>query len=184
MNLQHVRVKFFVDGELTVDLQDVINTFHGWVAEQSMDEMMIDVADYRHVPNGPSVVLVGLKADYALDETGGRPGLLYSRKSELDASGEDQVQAAIKAAADACARLEAAFEGLTFSRQEFEVTINDRAIAPNTAENATELTTVIGAALTNAFGISDFEADTTRDSRQLLGANVKLSSAIEFAARS
>ena len=63
MNLQHVRVKFFVDGELNVDLQDVINTFHGWVAEQSMDEMMIDVADYRHVPNGPSVVMVGLKVD-------------------------------------------------------------------------------------------------------------------------
>jgi hypothetical protein len=184
MNLQHVRVKFFVDGELTVDLQDVINTFHGWVAEQSMDEMMIDVADYRHVPNGPSVVLVGLKADYVFDETGGRPGLLYSRKSEVNATSEEQVQAAIKAAADACARLEAAFEGLTFSRQEFEVTVNDRAIAPNTAENAAELTTIIGATLSSAFGISDFEADTTRDSRQLLGANIKLSSAIDLAAGS
>ena len=32
MNLQHVRVKFFVDGDLNVDLQDIINTFHGWVA--------------------------------------------------------------------------------------------------------------------------------------------------------
>ena len=91
---------------------------------------------------------------------------------------------AIKAAADACARLEAVFEGLTFSRQEFEVSINDRAIAPNTTENAAELTTVIGAVLTSGFGISEFEADTTRDFRQLLGANIKLSSAIEFAAGS
>lgn len=181
MNLQHVRVKFFVDGELTVDLQHVINTFHGWVAEQSMGEMMIDVADYRHVPNGPSVVMVGLKADYALDETAGRPGLIYSRKSELDASNEDQVVEAIKAAATACTRLESEFEGLAFNRQELEVTINDRAVAPNTAENAAELTTIIGAALQSAFGIGDFEADTTRDDRQLLGANVKLSSAIEFA---
>ena len=181
MNLQHVRVKFFIDGELNTDLQQVINLFHRWVAEQSMDEMMIDVADYRHVPNGPGVVMVGLKVDYALDETGGRPGLIYSRKSELDGSNEDRVLEAIRSAADACTRLEAAFEGLTFTRQEFEVTINDRALAPNNAENAAELTSIIGNVLQKSFSVSDFEADTSRDARQLLGATVKLASAIEFA---
>lgn len=181
MNLQHVRVKFFVDGDLNVGLQDIINTFHDWVAEQSMDEMMIDVADYRHVPNGPSVVMVGLKADFALDETGGRPGLMYSRKSELDGSNEDRILEALKAATEACARLEAAFDGLTFSRQEFELTINDRALAPNTAENAAELTTILGGVLQSSCGASDFESDTSREARQLLGANVKLTSALNIA---
>lgn len=178
MNLQHVRVKFFVDGELTVDLQQIINTFHGWVAEQSMDEMMIDVADYRHVPNGPSVVMVGLKADFALDETAGRPGLLYSRKSEVEGSNEDRVLEALKAATAACDRLEGAFDGLKFCRQGFELTVNDRALAPNTEENAASLQTIVGGVLKESCGVSDFEADTSRDPRQLLGVAVKLGSAL------
>ena len=181
MNLQHVRVKFFVDGELNVDLQQIINTFHGWVAEQSMDEMMIDVADYRHVPNGPSVVMVGLKADFALDETAGRPGLLYSRKSELEGSNEDRILEALKAATGACDRLESAFDGLKFCRQGFELTVNDRGLAANTPENAAELTTILSGVLKDSCGAADAEIDTSRDARQLLGANVKLASALTIA---
>lgn len=181
MNVQHVRVKFFLDGELSVDLQEVINTFHSWVAEQSMDDMMIDVADYRHVPNGPSVVMVGLKADYAFDETAGRPGLLYSRKSELDGSNEDRLLAALKSADAACSRLEGVFDGLKFNRQELEVSINDRGLAPNTPENAAELVSLLGSVLKGSCGVEDCEADTSRDARQLLGARVKLSSDVSFA---
>ena len=84
MNLQHINVKIFVDGELTVDPERFIELFHRWVATQAMAEMLIDVADYRHVPNGPSVVLVGHEADYVLDNTGGRYGLVYNRKAPLD----------------------------------------------------------------------------------------------------
>ena len=42
MNLQHVNVKIFVDGPLTVDLERFINVFHRWTAEQSLDELLIE----------------------------------------------------------------------------------------------------------------------------------------------
>ena len=64
MNVQHVNVKFFVDGELNVDWERFIEVFHVWIAEQSTDELLIDVADYRHVPMGPGVILVGHEEDY------------------------------------------------------------------------------------------------------------------------
>ena len=41
--------------------------------EHAFDELMIDVADYKHVKHGPGVVLVGDANDYYLDEGEGRP---------------------------------------------------------------------------------------------------------------
>ena len=40
----------------------------------------IDVADYTHLPDGPSVLLVGHEGNYALDCRDGRQGLYYYRK--------------------------------------------------------------------------------------------------------
>lgn len=135
MELQHINIKFFVDGELQVDLEKIIEVFHRWTAEQSMDEMLIDVADYRHVPAGPGVVLVGHEADYALDNASNRQGLLYNRKAAIDGSNADRIHQALTAASRACDLLEAEFPGqLKFDRQSFELIINDRALAPNTSD--------------------------------------------------
>jgi len=134
MELQHVNVKIFVDGDLPVDPEQFINVFHSWTAEQSCDELLIDVADYRHVPAGPGVVLVGLEADYAMDNAKGRWGLLYNRKAAMDGSNEDRFTQAFRAAASACHRLEDEVTGLKFSRQEFQLFINDRALAPTVPE--------------------------------------------------
>lgn len=131
MELQHVNVKIFVDGDLTVDPEQFINVFHSWTAEQSRNELLIDVADYRHVPAGPGVVLVGHEADYAMDHAEHRWGLLYNRKASADGSNEDRFSQAFRAAASACHRLEDELPGLKFSRQEFQLLINDRALAPN-----------------------------------------------------
>ena len=101
MNVQHVNVKFFVDGELNVDWERFIEVFHVWVAEQSTDELLIDVADYRHVPMGPGlkpntelkqqieearakhVALMRHAAPGALPRLGGAPGT-SSRKLRAD----------------------------------------------------------------------------------------------------
>ena len=40
----------------------LIATFHQWIAVHAVDEVLIDVADYSHVPGGPGVVLIG--SDY------------------------------------------------------------------------------------------------------------------------
>ena len=53
MDLQHVNVKIYVDGDLAVDPARFIEIFHGWIKEEAFDELLIDVADYRHVPDGP-----------------------------------------------------------------------------------------------------------------------------------
>lgn len=135
MNLQHVIVKIPVEGELGIEPGELINVFHRWVAEQSMPEMLIDVADLRHVPSGPGVILVGSQADYSLDHVGGQWGLQYRRKDVVDGSNVDRLTQAFSAARGACERLEREFGGrLRFSRSRADVIINDRLLAPNTDE--------------------------------------------------
>ena len=181
MEFQHVAFKIFVDGELNTDWEQFINVFHDWVAAQSMPEMMIDVADYRHVPDGPGVVMVGREADYYMDNTDGRPGLRYVCKAKSDASNEEQVKQAFAAASSACVRLEKAISGLKFSRTEFEITINDRAYAPNTDDTRSSLQSELPSILSTVLG-SDPQLDIQSDARKLAGASVRMAGPVEFVA--
>ncbi len=180
MNVQHVAFKIFVDGELDVDWNQFINVFHSWVAAQSMPEMMIDVADYRHVPNGPGVVMVGHEADYYMDNTDGEPGLRYVSKVARDEGAEQQIAAAFAAASATCGRLEAEIDGLKFSRTEFEVTINDRAIAPNTADTRQQLESLLPSVLNSVLGC-DASLTIQQDERKLAGARIVAASPVEIA---
>jgi len=135
MDLQHLIVKIPVDGDLGVEPAAFIDLFHRWVADEALPELLIDVADLRHVPDGPGVILVGLEADYALDHMGGVWGLLYRRKDVLAGSEADRVRQAVAAAAAVCLRLENEFaDRIRFSRTAFELVVNDRQLAPNTDE--------------------------------------------------
>ena len=175
MQLQHVNIKIFVDGDLQIDLQRIIEVFHRWTAEQSMDEMLIDVADYRHVPAGPGIVLVGHEADYALDNAGNLLGLLYNRKAAIDGSNADRFRQALAAASKACDLLEDEFPGqLRFNRKEFELIINDRAFAPNTAETFESCKPELKAFL-GELGQTDAELNHNAESRRRFTVNVKLS---------
>jgi len=79
MTMPHrIKIKYFVQEPENVDLPAFVPLFHRWIQNQSGDDLLIDVADYKHVPNGPGVLLMGHQADYALDMSQGRPGLIYS----------------------------------------------------------------------------------------------------------
>ena len=118
MNLQHVNVKIFVDGDLGIEIEDLVKVFHNWVSEQSMPELMIDVADYMHVPNGPGIVMVGHEADYSLDFTGGSSGLRYNYKAAREGSNQELLQHAFDNATSCCDRLESELPGLKFDRSQ------------------------------------------------------------------
>ena len=181
MNLQHVTFKIFVEGELQADWEPFLHVFHDWVAAQSMPEMMIDVADYRHVPQGPGVVMVGLDADYALDDTAGAPGLRYVRKAASSEDNATQVRNAFTRAADACQRLESVIDGLRFSRTNFELAINDRAVAPNNPDTQKQLETELPELLKQAMG-TDVSIQVQTDARKLAGCRVTASAPVEFSA--
>lgn len=134
--MQHVNVKIFTR-QADINLADAIPVFHRWIQENLRDEMLVDVADYRHVPDGPGVILVAHEAIYGLDLSDGRLGLLYNRKGALEGDAQANLRQAFTAALSACALLEeeAPFAGkLRFDPGECEVILNDRLLSPNTDE--------------------------------------------------
>jgi len=137
MQLQHVNVKLLIQNGDGASLEPLIPVFHGWIENQAAkDELLIDVADYTHVPAGPGIVLIGHEANYSVDNTGNRLGVRYNRKAALDGTNQDRLSQAARAALTACKRLETEPRlggKFRFNGQDIEIFINDRLIAPNTA---------------------------------------------------
>ncbi len=101
MDVRKVQVKLFAGVGQDKSLESFIPVFHRWIREDALGEMLMDVADYTHVPRGPGVLLVGHASDYSIDQGEDRPGLLYSRKRDLPPGAElikDAISRALKAA--------------------------------------------------------------------------------------
>lgn len=176
MEVQHINAKIFVEGEMGVDPREFIAIFQRWVKEQHREELLIDMADYRHVPNGPGVLCVGLQADYGMDHQQGRWGILYNRKAPLAGANADRFAQALRSAAAAGERLESeAGGGLRFSRKEFELVVNDRAAATNSDADWAAYKADVESFLGKLTGGSDFSVERfSPDPRARLGARVKL----------
>ena len=135
--VQHVNVKIFAEPPVSIDLAGATPVFHRWIQDSVCEELLVDVADYRHVPAGPGVMLIGHEANYSLDCADDRLGLLYNRKSVLEGAAQDKLLQAFGAALFACRQLEEddRFRGkLRFNAGDCEVILNDRLIAGNTEE--------------------------------------------------
>jgi len=134
--LQHVNVKLVLKDPAGVDLEPLIPIFHSWISGRVFETMLLDVADYRHVPGGPCIILIGHQGDYSVDNTGNRLGVRYNRKTPIDGNGQDALRQATREALIACQRLEEEPRlggKLRFNGQDIEVFVNDRLVAPNSA---------------------------------------------------
>ena len=49
------------------DLEPAIGVFHRFIQKGQVEGQILDVADYRHVPRGPGVLLIGHDVDYGLN---------------------------------------------------------------------------------------------------------------------
>ncbi len=136
MQPRRLSVKHFTQGDIAFDLAVLVPVFQRWIQQHSVEGLLIDVADYKHVYQGPGVVLIGDEADYSFDLRGGRPGLLYTRKRAMQPTLVDDLRLAFRLAADAARKLEteAALNGIEFDYAEAEITFLDRLNTPNTPE--------------------------------------------------
>jgi len=84
MSPSKLQLKLFAEGNGQHPSSEAfIPVFHRWIKDHVLAELVIDVANYAHVPKGPGVVLIGHTGDYYLEDGEGRFGLLYSRKRGL-----------------------------------------------------------------------------------------------------
>ncbi|MGC2329922.1 MAG: hypothetical protein WA581_00575 [Candidatus Acidiferrales bacterium] len=184
--LQHVNVKLFLADAAGLNLEPLIPVFHSWITGSAFNEMLLDVADYRHVPSGPGVVVIGHEADYAVDNAGGRLGVRYNRKAAVEGDNAFVLQQAARAALTAYRRLEEEPRlggKLRFNGREIEIFVNDRLLAPNRVETFEAVRTDLEAFARKLFrGAGDsLSYDSTRDPRSLFSVTLKSSRAFSAA---
>jgi hypothetical protein len=177
MELQHINVKLIVDDPSAVDLERLVPIFHGWIQEQGRQELLLDIADYRHVPGGPGVILIGHEANYSVDNTDHRLGVRYNRKAPIPGSNQDRLAQAARAALAACQALESdpSLDGkLRFNGREIEISISDRLIAPNQAATRRALEPEFQTFFHKLFAGSEVVLTYANgDARQLFGVSAR-----------
>jgi hypothetical protein len=111
--------------------------FQRWIQRQAVEGILIDVIDYKHVPNGPGVVLIGHEGDYGFDLMDGGAGVRYTLKWHTVTSLSQQIhlgRARVLQAAQVLSK-EKALKGIQFDETRLLLKFLDRLHFPNTAEH-------------------------------------------------
>lgn len=177
VELQHINIKLLLRNPEVVDLEAMVPVFHSWIQQQSAGELLLDVASYAHVKDGPGVLLIGHEADYSLDATGGRLGLRYNRKALVEGSNQQKLHQAARAALSALQRLEQDAHlnrNIQFDGKNIELFINDRLLAPNIEQTRQAAEPEIREFLNVLGGGSTYSSQYEFEPRRLFGARIQL----------
>ncbi len=170
MNLHRIQVKCFVRDPSGIDLPALIPVFHRWIQNDALGEMLIDVANYAHVVEGPGILLIAHEADYALDLSRGRPGLLYTRKRDVPETIGEALETALRRLFTAARLLEdeESLGGMyRFRTDELEIGFPDRLRVPNRAESLDLVRDDVVRTLTESYGVERAELEWTGDDSRL-----------------
>lgn len=156
---------------------DFVPVFHDWIRRRVIGGVLLDVADYTHVPDGPGVALVGHEFTYSLDRSDGRFGLLVQRRRSTGANTEASIVATISTLLTAAEKLEThrSLRGvIKFDRSVIRVESNDRLRAPNDAEGLEMLRASSEAAVKRAFPTGEVSIHPVDDdSRNRLAVTIR-----------
>jgi hypothetical protein len=174
MRAQKLQLKIFAtDSARDIEPEAFIGVFHRWIQKRLLPELVIDVANYVHVPHGPGVVLIGHGSDYFMDQGEGRLGLLHNRK-RLGPAPADRLADLARRTLHVAALLEgdSALSGkLRFATNELGFRINDRLAAPNNDETFAAVKPELEALASRIFA-GPFELERTGVSKDLFSVRL------------
>ncbi|HEY3665130.1 MAG TPA: hypothetical protein VGL19_03980 [Polyangiaceae bacterium] len=128
---ERLQLKLFLEPSTHFELEALIPVFHRFIRDQVIKELLIDVVDYSHVPNGPGVVLIGHFADYYVGALDGAYGLVYSLKRGGPAV-EPRLSDSLRRVVNVARLLEQESGlNLRFKSGELSLRLTDRLHAPN-----------------------------------------------------
>lgn len=147
---QKLQVKLLLTSPLP-EVDPIIHVFQQWIRDQSLPgHLLLDVVDYKHVKDGPGVVLISHEAHIHLDFTDGQIGLLYKRRSPLPGSLAERLKTTLTLALSIAEKLKAdpALAGqFNIDNRQLIVGTLDRLHAPNTPATAQVLTPILAEVL-------------------------------------
>jgi hypothetical protein len=179
MNLQKFGIKFYLKNEKSFSSKNYIPLFHGWIQEKSIfDHLLIDVADYSHVIDGPGVMLIAHEGYFSLDQEGMLPGMMYMRKMNLEGDFSERFSKVFSIAVEGVKLLIA--EQLEFCQTSFRFIANDRRLASNTMENQNMYKEKVGKILHEKYSNDTWAFDDVSEINERLAFTVNFTSNINL----
>ena len=137
MDLYKFGIKLFFTDGTDYFSQKIIPVFHKWIQDKTIpNHLLIDVADYSHIADGPGVMLIAHEGHFSLHQECKKPGMMYMRKTSTKGDFAERFHTVFATAQHAAKLLESSTDHiLDFSQKSFRFIANDRRLAANTNEN-------------------------------------------------
>ena len=186
MELQHINFKIYSSTPETISFENTVHIFHRWIQDKTLEGILIDVADYSHVPSGPGILLIGHDAFYSL-ELGheNRMGFLYNRRTIQEGDNQSRIESALRSALKAAfllAKDESWENKVQFASKEIRFFINDRMIVPNKESSFLAIRDELQSSIDNIFGTEKkaYLSYEQEDSRSRFGIQILLPSPLKL----
>jgi hypothetical protein len=176
MDLHKFGIKLFAVDAERIDILKLIPMYHRWIQQDTLEDLLIDVADYSHVPAGPGVMLIAHEGNYALDETGHERGVVYYRKHPLAGELPERFARVAYNALRAAQLMsqDAELEGtLKLPGNHLQFFANDRLVAPNTDASYAELEPALKAFLDRLYAGARYTLAREADRKERLSVRVQ-----------
>ena len=161
--------------------KDFIPVFHGWIQNKVVaDHLLIDVADYSHMKDGPGVMLIAHEGNFSLDQENFQPGILYMRKVITIGSFSDRFNKVLLATIKAANLLLENHKDINFIKNSFRFIANDRLYADNTVDNQELYKQEIQKALNNIYTDNNLEFKELSTENERLAFTVRLDNEINI----
>jgi len=167
MTPNRITIKFFIEDEQSLEITRIGPIFHRWIQTEAVPGLLIDVADYKHVADGPGIILVGHDVDYALDLGHGRAGLLIRRKRLTEGTLAENLQQTLAWAVAAAQQFQQDTD-LSLDSSEMEISFPDRLHIPNDSETRMVVSTAVMAVLQDLFALEIELENGSPDARRPL----------------
>ena len=176
MDLHKFGIKFFATDAERIDILKLIPIYHRWIQQKALEDLLIDVADYSHVPGGPGIMLIAHEGNYALDETGNQRGVVYYSKQKLSGQLPERIAQVARKALKAAEllRADAELEGaLKLPGNRVEFFANDRLAAPNTDSAYAEIAPALKVFLDKLYAGAKYTSTRETDPKERLTVRVQ-----------
>jgi hypothetical protein len=183
VDLHKFGIKLFAVDAKRFDILKLIPMYHRWIQQKALEDLLIDVADYSHVPAGPGVMLIAHEGNYALDETGHERGIVYYSKHTLPGALPERFAQVARKTLKAAQLMtgDAELNGeLKVPGNDLQFFANDRLVAPNTDAAYADLEPALRRFLDRLYAGAKYTLERERDPKERLSVRVRTAGPVDL----
>ena len=183
LQIQKFGIKLYLTSNNSFDSKSMIPVFHSWIQNKTIDNhLLIDVADYSHIKDGPGVMLVAHEGIFSLDQENFHPGIMYMRKTKMEGNFNKRLIKILDITLQAANLLNNNDfnRDFDFTQNLFRFIANDRRIAENTLENQNLYQGVVREVLQEKYKTSNVKFVNISNKNERLAFTVNISTDINI----